>query len=181
MRQETIGASTAAETVTKMDRSLLRNDIDLCEAIKRGWLLTPSRPDDSHFSVSSVWSRYCDVQRTANLYACHYHTGRGVVPGRHLGHVRLDLGAAGIAFTHTQIDALIDRLRPFLDESELLALRPTPTYLSVVCSGEHAERIAKTIFDAVGQLRPKHLRRLTRLPTPASGPPDGPPPSSSAS
>jgi hypothetical protein len=175
MRQPAVGASTAIETVTKMDQSLLRNDVDLCDAIKRGWLLTPSRPDDNHFSVSSVWSRYCDIQRIPNLYACHYQTGRGVVPGRHLGHVRLDLGGAGISFSDPQIEALIDRLRPFLDESEMLALRPTATYLSVVCSGNHAERIAKLIFEAVSQLRPKHLRRVSRLSPGTPGPRSGSP------
>jgi hypothetical protein len=149
-------------SLSKFHLSMLKNDPELAAAVQRGWLLSRTKPEDG---LVNIWSRRCEIHHTIDLYACVYSTARGVVPGTLRGHVRLDLFCANLAFSQTQLDAVLEQLAPHLSPTEHQAIQPTPVFLAVTCDGRMAESVATVLYDHASRLRPKRLRPM---PAPAS-------------
>ena len=176
-----MGSSAQLTNVPKLSRFLkmmLRQEPELAAAIERGWLLSTSRPEDG---VVGYWAQRCEIESSIDLYVCVYQAMRGRIPGVPTCSVRLDLCPAGLTFSETQLQAVLDGLAALLmrtDPGIAAAMGPkeritmsvskhtslvaTPRVISFTCAGAVAQSVGELLFEHATRLRPKRLGAIGR-------------------
>jgi|GEM_PF-3768851 len=160
-RADAANADASTARVDRFERNLFENDPELVAAVKRGWLLSDSPPSAG---ITPYWNRRCDRQRAIDLYVCRFKDAHPSIPSSYQAVVRLDLAPAGLFFAPIQLQAAFDRIVPHLNSVEHLELGverhlalPRTVLLQFRCSGQVAETIGQTLYEAATRLRPKHL------------------------
>jgi hypothetical protein len=129
--------------LNKYQTILMRNEPDLLEAVKRGWLYT--EVTGAQDEVARTWALHCEAERMVDLHVC-------------MGMVRLDVGIAGLSFSETQLSALLDKLRGYLTAEQREPLDVATTrVVSFQCLPAVASTLGAIVYEHALALRPKRL------------------------